>query len=143
VDVKSILHIYFGMKQINMNCSPTDSVDFAKERKHFLSIKEHTIIQHILLIDFRFIKSKSSTLFLHHDHLNFMLETWQRASRELTPRGLNFECPRAAGIQQFDLSLSDLDAPKPPLQDSAQKTSKFLPSIFEFWPAKQAIRPTV
>jgi hypothetical protein len=72
VDIKSILHLYPGMKQINVHCSPTVSVDFTKERKHFLSIKVHTIILHILLIDFHFIKSKSPTLFLHYDHLNFM-----------------------------------------------------------------------
>jgi hypothetical protein len=74
VDVKSILHLYPGMKQIiiNVNCSPTVSVDFTKEGKHFLSIKVHTIILHIMLIDSHFIKSKSSTLFLHYDHLNFM-----------------------------------------------------------------------
>jgi hypothetical protein len=125
------------MKQINVNCSPTVSVNFTKEGKHFLAIKVHTIILHILLIDFHFIKSKSSTLFLRYDHLNFMLETRQRSVARAYSRGLNFECPREAGKQHFDLSLSDLDAPEPPLQDCAQKNSKFLPSIFEFWPAKQ------
>jgi hypothetical protein len=90
-----------------------------------LSIKVHTIILHILLIDFHFIKSKSSTLFLHYDRLNFMFETRQRSVARAYSRGLNFECPREAGIQHFDLSLSDLDALKLPLQDCAQKTSKF------------------
>jgi hypothetical protein len=137
VDVKSILHFYPDMKQINVNCSPTVSVNFTKEGKNFLAIKVHTIILHILLIDFHFIKSKSSTLFLRYDHLNFMLETRQRSVARAYSRGLNFECPREAGKQHFDLSLSDLDAPEPPLQDCAQKNSKFLPSIFEFWPAKQ------
>jgi hypothetical protein len=70
------------MKQINVNCTPTVSVDFIKEGKHFLSIKVHTIILHILLIDFHFIKSKSSMLF---DHLNFKLETRQRSvAQQLT-----------------------------------------------------------
>jgi hypothetical protein len=48
VNVKSILHLYPGMKQINLNCSPTVSVDFTKEGKHFLSIKVHTLILHFL-----------------------------------------------------------------------------------------------
>jgi hypothetical protein len=66
-----------GMKPINVNCSPRVTVDCTKEGKHFLLIKVHTI--NILLIDFHFIKSKSSMLFLHYDHLNFMLETRQRS----------------------------------------------------------------
>jgi hypothetical protein len=82
VDVKSILHLYPGMKPINVNCSPRVSVDCTKEGKHFLLIKVHTI--NILLIDFHFIKSKSSMLFLHYDHLNFMLET----RHVLTRKGL-------------------------------------------------------
>jgi hypothetical protein len=105
VDVKSILHFYPDMKQINVNCSPTVSVNFTKEGKHFLAIKVHTIILHILLIDFHFIKSKSSTLFLRYDHLNFMLETRQRSVARAYSRGLNFECPREAGKQHFVLSF--------------------------------------
>jgi hypothetical protein len=46
-------------------------------------------------------------LFLHNDHLNFMLETRQRSVARAYLRGLNFECPREAGIEDFDLSLSD------------------------------------
>jgi hypothetical protein len=72
-----------------------------------------------------------------------MLEKRRRSVARAYSKGLNFECPRDAGKQHFDLSLSDLDAPKPPLQHCAQKTSKFLSSIFEFWPTKQAICPTV
>jgi hypothetical protein len=71
-----------------------------------------------------------------------MLETRQRSVARAYLRGLNFECLREAGIEDFDLSLSDLDAPKLPIQDCAQKTLKFLPTIFEFWPAKLTIRPT-
>jgi hypothetical protein len=70
-------------------------------------------------------------------------ETRQQSVARAYLRGLNFECPREAGIQHFDLSLSDLDAPKPPLQNCAQKTSKCPPLIFEFWPAKLDIRPSV
>jgi hypothetical protein len=103
------------MKQINVNCSPTFSVDFTKEAKHFFSIKVDTIILHILLIDFHFIKSKSSTLFFHYDHLNFVLETRQRSVARAYSLGLNFDSPREAGIQHFDLNLLDLDAPKLPL----------------------------
>jgi hypothetical protein len=65
----------------------------------------HTIILHILLIDFHFIKSKSSTLFLRYDHLNFMLETRQRSVARAYSRGLNFKCPREAGKQHFVLSF--------------------------------------
>jgi hypothetical protein len=140
VDVKSILHFYPDMKQINVNCSPTVSVNFTKEGKHFLAIKVHTIILHILLIDFHFIKSKSSTLFLRYDHLNFMLETRQRSVARAYSRGLNFECPREAGKQHFDLSLSDLDAPEPPLQDCTKKTRNF---YLQFSSFGQRNSPTV
>jgi hypothetical protein len=44
VDVKSILYLYPGRKQINVNCSPTVSVNFTKEGKHFLSIKVHIVV---------------------------------------------------------------------------------------------------
>jgi hypothetical protein len=69
-------------------------------------------------------------------------ETRQRSVARAYLRGLNFECPREAGIQHFDLSLSDLNAPKPPLQNCAQKNLEMPTFNFRVL-ASEAIRPIV
>jgi hypothetical protein len=124
---KSILHLSPGMKQINVNCSPTVSVYFTKEGQHFLSIKVHTIILHILLIDFHFIKSTSPTLFLHYDHLNFMLETRQRSVARAYSRGLNFDC-RPVSAVGVGINVNNTNNRfKPQVQPLIVNSSKYYP----------------